>query len=343
VVISGVKRVRLRFVPGLEIEFTDRNRGVEQVYELAEKGTRLPIVVFGPEGCGKSAWLKQVAEVLKENKFNVIYTDVVHGEYVAHTDVREVVDKLSEVVADVTGYSPIKLANTIIYLAKQLIGRWRKRKIALLIDEVFQAIGLDKVEVYVKSLLNIIEYPPESYENIVIIVATSEGLSRWRIGRHLWAEIKPVWNMSRRGFEELYERIPGSKPDFSDAWRLCGGNPRVLGVLYQLKWDIDKTLIDLAKGRRLEPSFIHKWGKWLGEAVEDPDALWSTEAPQDLVNELIARNLITYDLYPRDYRFWIDEPPPEKDLEMGVGRYVAWQTPLHREAVRKALEKYKGT
>jgi sigma54-dependent transcription regulator len=58
VVVSSVERVRLRFAPGLEIEFTDRNRGIEQVYELAEKGTRLPIVVFGPEGCGKSAWLK---------------------------------------------------------------------------------------------------------------------------------------------------------------------------------------------------------------------------------------------------------------------------------------------
>jgi hypothetical protein len=56
-------------------------------------------------------------------------------------------------------------------LANQLLKKWRKKKIALLIDEVFQAIGLDKVEVYVKSLLNIIEYPPESYENIVIIVA----------------------------------------------------------------------------------------------------------------------------------------------------------------------------
>jgi len=48
---------------------------------------------------------------------------------------------LSEVVADVTGYSPIKLANTIIYLAKQLIGRWRKRRIALLIDEFFRLLA----------------------------------------------------------------------------------------------------------------------------------------------------------------------------------------------------------
>jgi len=43
-------------------------------------------------------------------------------------------------------------------------------------------------------------------------------------------------------------------------------------------------------------------------------------------------------LYPRNKDLWIDDPPPEKDLDIGVGRYVAWQTPLHREAVRKALE-----
>ena len=34
---------------------------------------------------------------------------------------------------------------------------------------------MDKAEIYTKMLLNIIEYPPEPYEKIVIIVATSEG------------------------------------------------------------------------------------------------------------------------------------------------------------------------
>jgi hypothetical protein len=32
----------------------------------------------------------------------------------------------------------------------------------------------------------------------------------------------------------------------------------------------------------------------------------------------------------------------DKDPEIGVGRHVAWQTSLHREAVRKALEKHKS-
>jgi len=187
-----MKRVKLRFTPKLEVEFVDRDRGIRHVYELAEKGTRFPVVVFGPEGCGKTAWLRQAAEVLKEQGFDAIYIDVLSKERIAYTDVKEVVDRISDVVADVTGYSPIKLADLAILLASKLLKRWRKRKIALLIDEVFQAIGLGRAEAYVKMLLNLIEYPPESYENIVIIVATSEGLSRWRIGRHRWAEITPM-------------------------------------------------------------------------------------------------------------------------------------------------------
>ena len=53
-----IERVKLSLVPGLEIEFTDRDRGIRQVYELAERGTRAPVVVYGPEGCGKTSWLK---------------------------------------------------------------------------------------------------------------------------------------------------------------------------------------------------------------------------------------------------------------------------------------------
>jgi len=40
-------------------------------------------------------------------------------------------------------------------------------------------------------------------------------------------------------------------------------------------------------------------------------------------------------------KLWIDEPSLEKDLELGVGKYIAWQIPLYREAVRKALKKYR--
>ena len=61
-----MRRIRLPFARGLEVEFADRERALRQAYELTERGTRYPIVVFGPEGCGKTAWLRQAAEVLRE-------------------------------------------------------------------------------------------------------------------------------------------------------------------------------------------------------------------------------------------------------------------------------------
>jgi hypothetical protein len=99
-----VKRVKLSFVPDLEVEFVDRNSGVQQILEWGEKSTWHPVVVFGPEGCVKSAWLKQATEILKEMNFDDVYINPVYREFTASTDINEVVSKLSEVVADVTGY-----------------------------------------------------------------------------------------------------------------------------------------------------------------------------------------------------------------------------------------------
>ncbi|AJB42352.1 MAG: ATP-binding protein [Candidatus Korarchaeum sp.] len=38
------------------------------------------------------------------------------------------------------------------------------------------------------------------------VATTSEGLTRSEIGRHRWAYIAPLWNLSREGFMELYEQ-----------------------------------------------------------------------------------------------------------------------------------------
>ena len=334
-----VKKIKLPFTPRIEVEFTDRDRGIKQIYEIGERGTRFPIVVFGPEGCGKTSWLKQATVILGEMGFEVFYVNPLYRDFIAKTDIREVVNKFIEAVSEAIGVQ-FKLATLVTLIVRELLTRWGRKKIAVLVDDVFQAIGLDKAEFYVKELLGLIEHPPASYDNIVAIVATSEGVTRQRIGRHLWAMIMPMWNMSREGFEELYSVVPSSKLSFNDIWRLTGGNPRIYSLLYQVDWDIDKVIVDLVKEKELTPSFISKWRSWLEKAVEDPDILWDPSTPRELVSGLIERNLITYDLYPRDQRFWIDEYPPERDLDIGVGRYVAWQTPLHREAVRRAL--YQG-
>jgi len=170
-----MKRVRLPFLPGLEVEFADRGRGVQQVLEWAERGTRFPIVVFGPEGCGKTAWLKQAVELLRERGFEVVYVNPLQKEYLAHVNVREVAKELAEVAARALGGAGAELAYAAFSAARELV-RLKRRKVAVLVDDAFQAIGPGEAAAYVKSLLGLIEYPPESYERIVAVAATSEGL-----------------------------------------------------------------------------------------------------------------------------------------------------------------------
>jgi hypothetical protein len=332
-----VRRVRLSLAPGLYIEFVDRDAALRRVVEWAEGGTRFPVVVFGPEGCGKSAFLRQAAEMLNELGYDVVYVDVVHRDFVAHTSVAEAVKKLVEAASDASGLAPLKLATLAVDAVRELIKHWGRGRVAVLVDEAFQAVGIDRAGLYVKSLLNLIEYPPRDYERIVAVVATSEGLSRAEIGRHLWAELRPMWNMPREGFRQLYERLPGPKPPFEDAWRWAGGNPRMLERLYRAGWRVERLVLDLGRERGLAPGLTARWREWLERAVEDPDALWSPDAPGELVRQLVEMNLIVYNMYERDPYFWVDAPPPERDPELGIGRRAAWQTPVHREAVRRAL------
>jgi hypothetical protein len=100
---------------------------------------------------------------------------------------------------------------------------------------------------------------------------------------------------------------------------------------------MERVVGDVLREKGLTAGFVARWRRWLEAAVEDPEALWSPDAPEELVRRLVEKNLILYNMYDRDPYFWIDAPPPEKDPELGIGKNVAWQTPIHREAVKKVL------
>jgi len=227
-----VKRIRLEFAPGVETEFVDRDRALAQVVEWAERGTWAPFVVFGPEGCGKTAFLRQAAVMLREFGYDVFYLHPLDRVFLAEVDDADVktlfLDLVRRTLEDERWG---RLAMAVFDLVREVLKK-RRRKIAIIADDVFQAIGLDKAAAYVKGLLNMIEHPVYRYEKIVVLVATSEGVSRSEIGRHRWADIMPMWNMPREGFRQLYEKLPGPKPPFEEAWRLAGGNPGMLSRLY---------------------------------------------------------------------------------------------------------------
>ena len=98
-----MRRIVLELVPGVETEFVDRDRALAQVAEWAEKSTRFPVVVFGPEGCGKTASLRQAAEALGGFGFDVVYVDAAHRDFAAYTNVAEVARRLLDAASDVSG------------------------------------------------------------------------------------------------------------------------------------------------------------------------------------------------------------------------------------------------
>nr|KJR72841.1 MAG: ATPase AAA [Thermoproteus sp. AZ2] len=323
------------------IEFTDRDRAIEQINEWAEKGTWSPIVTFGPEGCGKTAILRQAAHMLRELGYDVFYLHPLDKSFAAEIDDKDVKERFLDIVQQTVADGKwLRVALETFDLVRELLKR-RKRKVAVIADDVFQAIGLDKAAAYVKGLLNMIEHPVYFYERMVVIVATGEGISRAEIGRHRWGDLMPTWNMPKKGFEELYEKIPGQKPQFEEVWRWTGGNPWLLSELYKTNWNYEKVIQGIIKEKKLD-AFIFALSQeekeWLAEAIEDPDSLYARERIP-LMNKLVELNLLMDEVYYRDPDFWIDQPPPEKDLELGIGENAAWHTPIHREAVKRALNK----
>ena len=194
-----MRRVELELVPGLVVEFADRERALGQVEEWAERGTWAPVVVFGPEGCGKTAFLRQAASGLRELGYDVFYLHPLDRAFSAEVDDPDVKTLFLDLVRKTLEDGRWgRLAMAVFDLTREILRR-RRRKVAVIADDVFQAIGLDKAA-YVKGLLNMIEHPQYKYENMVVLVATSEGVSRREIGGHRWARLMPMWNMARNGF-----------------------------------------------------------------------------------------------------------------------------------------------
>ena len=69
-----MRRIKLGLADQL-VEFVDRDLSLRQVENWANKGTYPVQIVYGPKGCGKTAWLRQSAKLLRELCFEVIYVN----------------------------------------------------------------------------------------------------------------------------------------------------------------------------------------------------------------------------------------------------------------------------
>jgi hypothetical protein len=104
--------------------------------------------------------------MLKEAGFDVLYLhplDRVFNAEVEDQDVKTAFLNLVKQSLEDERWGRLALA--VFDLARKLLEK-RRRKVAVVADDIFQAIGLDKAAMYVKGLLNMIEHPEHKYEKL---------------------------------------------------------------------------------------------------------------------------------------------------------------------------------
>ncbi len=85
-------------------------------------GVHTPYKSFtAPEGCGKTAWLLQAVELLKDYGFNVIYVNPIEQEFMAEIDVEDIKRRLIDILREATGDAWARTVWAIIDLARELI------------------------------------------------------------------------------------------------------------------------------------------------------------------------------------------------------------------------------
>jgi len=327
-----------------EPRFINRVEELKTLEKLATSITTLPIYLYGPEGCGKTRLLK---EFIKRFNGIAVYIDALEGEsiekaLITNPVIKELREFAKEVLPGISGTIGAYLANKIASILEKVSTKIsiKDKPLLIAVDDVTRAIGLSKIEWYVKWLYELIKKLWEDYKpkSILIIATTSEGQSLDLILRHTYASTRLIWNLDQKAFNELIQELnPPNQAAIEDLWRVIGGNPRALiEIAYNYKWNID-TWLNVLK-RKLAKTLItirsRNLVKELKYVIENPDTIHDKPSPkmEELYKLLIEENLFIYKYMPT-----LNGGEIPKDPNLGIGKYYAWQIPAYRQILKELL------
>ncbi len=326
------------------IPFVNRIEELKVLEELSARGLTKPLYLYGPEGCGKTRLLKEFI-----NSYNDVgvYIDALEGGDVESAlQLSKVLNRaiplIGELVESYSGSVGRILAERIHELLRRLIVKLslRKSRLVVVVDDVVKAIGIDRIEWYIKWLYELIWKIREKYEvkSILIIVTTSEGLSLDIVSRHTHSHIRMLWNLDKKAFLELASKLnPPDTATTEEVWRVTGGNPRaVIEIAIDYNWDVSKWLVDLKYRllRVVERVKHRQLAKHLRTVIEDVDVIHSefSEEMYNLYKVLVEENLIIY-----KYMNMLVGRELVENQELGIGKYYAWQIPAYRKVLSQLL------
>ncbi len=327
-----------------EPRFINRVEELKALEKLATSITTLPIYLYGPEGCGKTRLLK---EFIKRFNGIAVYIDALEGEsiekaLITNPVIKELREFAKEVLPGISSTIGAYLANKIASILEKVSTKIsiKDKPLLIAVDDVTRAIGLSKIEWYVKWLYELIKKLWEDYKpkSILIIATTSEGQSLDLILRHTYASTRLIWNLDQKAFNELIQELnPPNQAAIEDLWRVIGGNPRALiEIAYNYKWNID-TWLNVLK-RKLTKTLItirsRNLVKELKYVIENPDTIHDKPSPkmEELYKLLIEENLFIYKYMPT-----LNGGEIPKDPNLGIGKYYAWQIPAYSQILKELL------
>ena len=77
-----MRRVKLSFAAGVEVEFMDRERGLPAGRRVGWEGHEVSGRRLRVRGCEKTSWLKQVSELLRGHGYEVICVDSLRKDFI---------------------------------------------------------------------------------------------------------------------------------------------------------------------------------------------------------------------------------------------------------------------
>jgi len=335
----------------MSVRFIDRAEELEALRRFTSEFRPVPLYIYGAEGCGKTRLLKEFVGRFCEyfgNDGVAIYVDAVESDsvgralYTSH-GAEIAVEIASAIVERFTGVGIGKaLAENVVSLLEKVAARRRLegRYVVLVVDDVVRAIGIERIEWYVKWLYESLwklyeEYRPKAFN---IVVTTSEGESLERVMRHRHAYIALLWSLDEEAYRKLLKELrPPPNLRFEDVWSLFAGNPAKLVELAHLyNWRLEAMMEDYRDRMRPVVREILNRGlrKELEMVLEDVDALFKehNEKMLELEKILIQKNLVIYKKVKT-----LTEKYVKEEKELGIGEYFAWQVPAYRSIIRALL------
>ena len=323
----------------------DREAELTALESMALRGSQLPVYIYGPEGCGKTRLLRELARRLGgRGGFVVVYVDALREDARSALQVggADVAVELLEAIASRFGGGG-GLARRIGALVRELAKRTllKDRRVVLLLDDIARSLGLERIEAYVKSLESLALELLEVYgaASVLMVATTSEGVSLEKLSRHTYADVRLLWNLAPDAARSLAGLLGADGEAVDYAVDYAGGNPREiieLGIRY--RWNLEAWLSE-----RIEPRLHHPVRRLLEMGLkrelqllaEDPDILWLKPSPQltRAYRLLVRWNLMAYKGYPT---LAGGKLPPNP--QHGIGEHYAWQLPAYPKQVRRMLQ-----